>query len=228
MTDLSQSYFSQVSPNKVEVFMRRNDGTSALVHTRQLPESLPTEEDTNVIDHSKPIGYIDLTSIPAAAKLGVPVYMSLTSYDKYYSPVYGPKKFAAKPAISASPPPALLSNAIVTPDGTVLQSFHRHDYKEYKDANGETYMVDGGLDYLRRNITKTPATEISVTDESDFDLIREQFQWGTRGKDGLQPLTWVALRDLDTSHIEAILETQTQLSPAMVRLFKDELIFRQP
>jgi len=38
----------------------------------------------------------------------------------------------------------LIANALRTPDGTVLESKSRHDYKEYIDANGKTYMIDGG------------------------------------------------------------------------------------
>ena len=41
----------------------------------------------------------------------------------------------------------IIRNAIQTQDGTVLQSFSGHDYKTHVDANGKTYMVDGGLEY---------------------------------------------------------------------------------
>ena len=58
----------------------------------------------------------------------------------------------------------LISNKIRTPDGTILQSFNRHDYKTYIDANGFEYMVDGGIDYLRRIIVDdAPYEELSVS-----------------------------------------------------------------
>ena len=121
----------------------------------------------------------------------------------------------------------LVANRIKTPDGTILQSFHRHDYKAYEDANGYTYMVDGGLDYTRRNlVVEAPYTELSVYEEDDFELIREGFHWGTRGKDGKQPLEWRALKNLDTDHIEAIIETQKQVPEHLLNIFNKELEWR--
>lgn len=120
----------------------------------------------------------------------------------------------------------LLCNAIITPDGTRLESMHRHDYKEHLDKNGEVYMVDGGLDYIRRNMTIVPAVEIDVHTESPHSHIRENFKWGTRGKTGKDPLKYVQISKLDTDHIKAIIETQTHLQHHIYKVFEDELVFR--
>ena len=69
----------------------------------------------------------------------------------------------------------IIFNSIKTPDGTVLKSRNRHDYVTYLDENGETYMVDGGFDYLKRSTNVIPATEMSLYENSDFDLIRNGF-----------------------------------------------------
>ena len=114
----------------------------------------------------------------------------------------------------------IVSNRIRTPDGTILESMHRHDYRTYVDANGKEYMVDGGLDYLRRNVhDDAPYEELSVYDDALHVEIRNVFKWGTRGKDGKQPLTYVPLKDLTTEHIEAILETQTHIQEHIRKIF---------
>ena len=121
----------------------------------------------------------------------------------------------------------LLCNRIRTPDGTILESMHRHDYVTYTDANGKEYMVDGGLDYLRRNIHEdAPYEELSLYSDAYHQLIRQAFKWGTRGIDGKQPLTWLVLKDMATDHIEAILETQTGLRDHIRQVFINELNFR--
>ena len=121
----------------------------------------------------------------------------------------------------------IVSNRIRTPDGTILESRHRHDYVTYVDKNGKEYMVDGGLEYLRRNVhDDAPYEELSVYDDAPYALIREVFKWGTRGKGGRQPLTFVPLKDLTTEHIEAILETQIHISERIRKLFINELTFR--
>ena len=122
----------------------------------------------------------------------------------------------------------IVSNRIRTPDGTILESMHRHDYVTYLDANGKEYMVDGGLDYLRRNVhDDAPYEELSVYDDALHVEIRNVFKWGTRGKDGKQPLTYVPLKDLTTEHIEAILDTQSHISDYIRKIFLNELSIRE-
>ena len=120
-----------------------------------------------------------------------------------------------------------LANRIRTPDGTILESMHRHDYVTYIDANGKEYMVDGGLDYLRRNVhDDAPYTELSVLSTDEHSVIREVFKWGTYGIDGKQKLKYVILKDMSWDHIEAILETQTQLRDHVRQVFVNELDYR--
>lgn len=121
----------------------------------------------------------------------------------------------------------VIASALITPDGTILQSYSRHDYKTHLDKNGETYMIDGGVDYLRCNVNEEEPQFIQVTMEDDHNTRRKWFHWGTRGVNGDQPLTWKPLKDLDTDHIKAILETQHHIPEHLVELFEDELHHRQ-
>lgn len=122
----------------------------------------------------------------------------------------------------------LVLNRIKTPDGTVLTSYHRHDFVAHKDANGLEYFVDGGIDYSRRAFHQDhPYEDLSIYDDDDFEIVRESFHWGTRGKQGDQPVQWVPLSQLDTGHIDAILETQKQVPDNRRSLFKKELTYRK-
>lgn len=98
----------------------------------------------------------------------------------------------------------LIYNAMRTPDGTVLVSRHRHDYVTYTDKNGKEYMVDGGLDYIRRSAHGDEA-DLCLYDDQPHEVQREVRAWGTRGKDGKQPLKWLVVKDMETTHIEAVL-----------------------
>ncbi len=120
----------------------------------------------------------------------------------------------------------ILLNRMRTPDGTVLTSYSRHDYRTHDDANGDMYMVDGGIDYIRRSVNEIPAEDLTVYVTDVHEENREALYWGTYGKNGDQPLQWKALKDLDTDHIEAILETQKQVPEWRRELFQDELDYR--
>jgi hypothetical protein len=77
----------------------------------------------------------------------------------------------------------IVYNAIQTPDGTVLESIHRHDYQTYVDTNGKTYMVDGGLSYVRRSDN---GDEVLLTKYEDqpHEQIREYAFRSGYGKPG--------------------------------------------
>jgi hypothetical protein len=121
----------------------------------------------------------------------------------------------------------LLLNAIITPDGTYLESTHRHDYRSYVDANGETYMVDGGTEYIRRSVNNEPAVDACVYSDDGHAKIREAFTWGTLGKSGTDKPTRKKLSELTDEHIAAIIETQYTVSPAIKKLFYDEVTYRK-
>lgn len=111
--------------------------------------------------------------------------------------------------------PEFVYNAIQTPDGTILHSAYRHDYKECVDKNGETYMLDGGNHYYRSSVNKEKAKDISVRISDNISLIREHYTWGTYGKDGSNTLTPILLKDMSNSHIQAIIKDGYVASPIM-------------
>ena len=116
----------------------------------------------------------------------------------------------------------------MTPDKTIIESKHVHDYRSHIDSiTGETYCVDGGLDYFRTSLNKIPATCLCVTTEDPFELQREAFTWGSYGKNGNEPKHYIKLKDMTTQHIVNILLTQDQIKGTYVaKLFKQELKYR--
>lgn len=122
----------------------------------------------------------------------------------------------------------LVKQAIETPDGTILESRHRHDYATHVDTvTGETYMVDGGIDYRRGIINQIAAKERSVYLEDGIEAVREAIEWGTRGKFGDEPVRLIKLKDMTNDHIEACLETQPRMHPHYREAFEMELEYRK-
>lgn len=97
----------------------------------------------------------------------------------------------------------LIYNAIQTPDGTILESKHRHDYRSHNDANGKTYVIDGGLNYIRSTVHKDQIS-LALYDDEPHSVQREVLKWGTYGIDGDQPLKYVTIAEMDTAHLEAV------------------------
>ena len=123
--------------------------------------------------------------------------------------------------------PQITVNRMRTPDGTILQSKSGHDYVTHLDKNGKRYMLDGGFYYVRSS-GNGDEEYLTLTVDSPFEEIRKYFTWGTRGKDGTSPLSFVFLKDMSTEHIKAILETQGHIRNTFVEdLFLKELDFRK-
>jgi len=103
----------------------------------------------------------------------------------------------------------LIHSSIMTPDGTILVSKHRHDYVTHMDENGLKYMLDGGIDYQRINVhPEHYHKDMSLYDDQPHEVQRWVLRWGTYGKDGDQPLTHKPIAEMDLTHIEAVLDTQ--------------------
>jgi hypothetical protein len=124
----------------------------------------------------------------------------------------------------------IILNQIKTPDGTIIKSMHRHDYVTYTDANGLDYMVDGGSDYLRRNVhTESPYEELTIYEDAPFEVIRESFHRGGRGKDGLQPLTWTPMSKMSDAWLQACIlynDERGQEDSFANEMYKAELNYR--
>ena len=121
--------------------------------------------------------------------------------------------------------PTLIYNAIRTPDGTVLESLGRHDYKTHLDENGKTYMLDGGVDYIR---TSCHADQVSMAlySDSPHETQRSTLTWGTYGLDGTDDYKRITIAEMTTGHIKAVLEEcvpQEALRSCMVQELEDRI-----
>jgi hypothetical protein len=121
----------------------------------------------------------------------------------------------------------ILANRIRTPDGTILQSFHSRDYKSHVDAiDGHKYYIDGGITWPRYGyVTDCMFEDLSVWSDDPHELIREAFHWGTYGKYGNEPLRYIPLKDMEETHIRAVLDTQN-LKDYIEVVFRNELKYR--
>ena len=103
--------------------------------------------------------------------------------------------------------PRLLRNKWKTPDGTILESRHRHDYVGHDDADGNTYFVDGGQDYIRS--TGGMEDLCVYFEDQPHEFLRDNVFWGPYGKNGDQPLKYIPISEMTTGHLAAVITTQT-------------------
>jgi len=119
----------------------------------------------------------------------------------------------------------LLRNALKTPDGTIIESHSRYDFKRHKDANGKIYMVDGGLDYARSSSNGDEEYLHVYSDQVNHDQARKIVTWGTRGIKGDQPLKYIKVSEMEDDHIVAVLNVCNPYKQ-IVKVMLDELKHR--
>ena len=106
----------------------------------------------------------------------------------------------------------------------VLVSRHRHDYVTCSCPNNA--MADGGNEYGRygaMDINKIKTFYVYADDH--FEIVRKHATRGSRGKDGKEPLTWIAIADMEDDYLEAILDYGG--ADWHVELIKKEIKYRE-
>lgn len=121
----------------------------------------------------------------------------------------------------------LIANIWRTPTGEILQSKHRHDIQVDSAGN----YIDGGIEgYTRRggDILNEKWENLCVYTDDPHEKIREAFVWKSYGKNFSQPEgVYTLLKDLTDEHLIAVCETQTHLPDYIMKVFRNEIRFRE-
>jgi len=89
--------------------------------------------------------------------------------------------------------------------GETIVSRSQHDYVTCECPNEA--MVDGGNEYERYGADDMTMIEPKyVYADDDFEIVRKYATRGSRGVDGKQPLTWIAICDMEDDHLQAVLD----------------------
>lgn len=103
----------------------------------------------------------------------------------------------------------IIQNAIRIKKYNVILISRTSTLEEYKG-----FSLDGGFDYQEINFPpKSNMDDIEnliLYDDSTEKEIKNKLIWGTYGKSGKGKLKYIKLIDCETSHLEKILEIQTQ------------------
>ncbi len=107
----------------------------------------------------------------------------------------------------------LIQNAVrIVDEDLFLVSTHVHDFVMHRLQDGREIAVDGGLAYTRRVgdlyalDEEGKYEEWSMSDDWPLADVAEKLLWGTRGKDGTEPLRWRPIKEFTREHLQAIVD----------------------
>lgn len=119
----------------------------------------------------------------------------------------------------------LVYNAIRTPDGTVLESLNRHDFNKYVDKNGKTYIIDGGLDYIRRSFNGDEEVLAKFEDQPHEEIRNYAFRsgYGKPGADDYGTFRITRIADMDDDYLDNSIEYVKDYILQIVKINPDAL-----
>lgn len=108
----------------------------------------------------------------------------------------------------------------------IIESHSAHDFVS---CSCSAVSCDGGIDYIRRVGEPKNIIELSVYSTDDYETIRKHFKRGSRGVNGDEPLVWIALEGMTTSHLSATIDYEKNCSPnnKFIGLYEQELEYRR-
>lgn len=83
----------------------------------------------------------------------------------------------------------------------IVSSRHVHEMNHCSCGNA---MVDGGMSYERYGGDEI--NKITIYADDDFSIVRKVATRGSRGPNGDQPLSWIAICDMDDDYLQAVLD----------------------
>jgi len=140
----------------------------------------------------------------------------------------------------------IIQNAVEF-NGTIYVSRHRHDFVRIPyGTDDKYYFIDGGNEYRRHNFLnisfpngekdwrffednyKNQCRNLAITDEDTITDIKDNLVWGTRGPNGDQPVKYKYIKDLETSHIEAIFDDveNNRYDVSFIHIYIMQLVMR--
>ena len=115
---------------------------------------------------------------------------------------------------------------MTTPDGTVVENTQYGKSANHADKNGKEYWVYGIRNTSIHHSNHGDEKIEYLTVNSPHGQLREKCTWGTRGKNGDQPLARIAIKDMSEDHLEACLRTQPHMATDYRILMENELKYR--